>query len=372
MPIYKRGESWYVDVRIQGHRYRKRIGKSKHLAGLALNDLELKAERGQLGFLDRKEITVEVFLQEFRTYSKANHRPATVSRYKAVCDNVLQFIQKQTQVNRLSQITPDTIEKYKIHRRSAPVAGNGWDPVRVNKKSVRQGAKGYTVNFEITTLRTMFNLAIKWGYLDKNPASAVKLLKTDDSKQRRFLTEEECCALLAHSSPEDRPIFFVLLNTGMRRAEIAHLEWSDINFKNQTLKIQRKPFWLPKTGEREIPLNDQVLLVLNRLSRRGNFVFTDRKGNRMDPDILRTRLVRTAQRAGITNLTELHALRHTFASHLLMNGVDIPSVQKLMGHQSVETTMIYTHQTTDHLRSAVSKLQFQAGKLDGKVVRIGG
>jgi len=71
-------------------------------------------------------------------------------------------------------------------------------------------------------------------------------------------------------------------------------------------------------------------------------------------------------------LTELHALRHTFASHLLMNGVDIPSVQKLMGHRSVETTMIYTHQTTDHLRSAVAKLQFQAEKLDGKVVRIGG
>ena len=371
MPIYKRGDFWYVDLRIQGRRYRKRIGKSKNLTELALKDLELKAERNQLGFLERKEIPVSAFLEEFKAYSKTNHRPATTSRYKAVCDNVLQFIQKQTQVSRLSQIAPDTIEKYKIHRRSAPVARNGRDPVRVNKKSVRQGAKGYTVNFEITALRTMFNLAIKWGYLDKNPASAVKLLKTDDSKQRRFLTEEECRALLAHSSPEDRPIFFVLLNTGMRRAEVANLEWSDINLKNQTLKIQRKSFWLPKTGEREIPLNDQVLLVLNRLPRRGNFVFTDRKGEKIDPDRLRVRLVSTALRAGIPNLTELHALRHTFASHLLMNGVDIPSVQKLMGHQSVETTMIYTHQTTDHLRSAVAKLQFQAGKSDGKVVRIG-
>jgi site-specific recombinase XerD len=65
----------------------------------------------------------------------------------------------------------------------------------VVQRAVGQGAKGYTVNFELTALRTLFNLAIKWGYLEKNPASAVKLLKTDDSKPRRFLTEEECGAL---------------------------------------------------------------------------------------------------------------------------------------------------------------------------------
>jgi site-specific recombinase XerD len=192
MPIYKRGGSWYVDVRIQGRRHRKRIGKSKYLADLALKDLELKAERGQMGFLERKEITVEAFLQEFRAYSKANHRSATVTRYQAVCDNFLRFIQKQTQVNRLSQIAADTIEKYKIWRKSVPVARNGWEPGRVKKEVVGEGAKNYTVNFELTALRTLFNLVMKWKYLENNAASEVKLLKTDDSKPRRFLTEEEC------------------------------------------------------------------------------------------------------------------------------------------------------------------------------------
>ncbi len=371
MPIYKRSGSWCVDVRIQGRRYRKRIGKSKHLADLALKDLELKAERGQLGFLERKEITVEAFLQEFRAYSKANHRLATVTRYKAVCDNFLRFIQKQTQVSRLSQVAADTIEKYKIWRKSVPVARNGWEPGRVKKEAVGAGAKNYTVNFELTALRTLFNLAIKWKYLERNAASEVKLLKTDDSKPRRFLTEEECGVLLEAASAEHREIFFALLNTGMRRAELVNLEWSDIDFRARMLKIQRKSFWLPKTGEREIPLNEDMVLLLNRLPRKSNFVFVDKKGQPVDADNLRQHLIRTARKAGIQNLTELHALRHTFASHLLMRGVDIPTVQKLMGHRDIETTMIYSHQTTDHLRSAVAKLQFQAEKSDGKVVRIG-
>ena len=108
----------------------------------------------------------------------------------------------------------------------------------------------------ITSLRgpegaEAISLNVPGSFLTACMYSAVKLLKTDDSKQRRFLTEEECRALLAHSSPEDRPIFFVLLNTGMRRAEVANLEWSDINIKNQTLKIQRKS--LPHRTARVAP-----------------------------------------------------------------------------------------------------------------------
>jgi len=368
--IYKRRGSWYVDTRLQGRRYRKRVGKSKHLAELALKDLELKAERNQLGFLERKEIPLSAFLDEFRTYSQANHRPATVARYKAVVQNFSQFVQERTKLHRLSQITVDTLEKYKIHRRSVPVARNGGDPGRVTGRAVGQGAKGYTINFELGALRTMFNLAVKWGYLEKNPISGIRFLKTDDSKSRRWLTEEECRALLEFSSDEDRPIFLTFLNTGMRRAELVNLEWKDIDFEKRTLRIQRKSFWLPKTGEREIPLNDDALLALHQLPRRGNFVFAKKSGGSLDADNLRVRLIRTAQRAGIPDLTELHALRHTFASQLLMSGVDIPTVQKLMGHNRVETTMIYTHQTPDHLRSAVAKLQLQPSGVADSTVRI--
>lgn len=114
----------------------------------------------------------------------------------------------------------------------------------------------------------------------------------------------------------------------------------------------------------------EYIIVAPSTKSRYDYLLGD-SGASGDEGNLRQHLVRTAKKAGIQNLTELHALRHTFASHLLMRGVDIPTVQKLMGHRDIETTMIYTHQTTDHLRGAVEKLQFQMGKSDGKVVRIG-
>ena len=357
---YERNGVHYVDLRIQGRRIRKKAGKSKKLAELLLKDLEIKAERGQLGFLDRKEISLKDFFDQFKEYSKANHRPATQARYKSVVDNFILFIQKETAINKISQISVDAIEKYKIYRRSVPVARNGANVENVRKEAVGHGVKGYTLNFEITALRTIFNLAIQWKYLDKNPASGVKLIKTDDSKKRRFLTGEECKKLLENASKEDYPIFATFLNTGMRRAELVNLEWTDIDLEQGTIKIQRKSFWLPKTGEREIPTNWDIFDILRRLPKRGNFVFTDEKGKQLNPDEIRRNLVETAKKAGIKDLTEVHALRHTFASQLLMKGVDLPSVQKLMGHSSIETTMIYTHQTTDHLKQAVSKLKFES------------
>lgn len=69
-------------------------------------------------------------------------------------------------------------------------------------------------------------------------------------------------------------------------------------------------------------------------------------------------LIKIAETAGIENLTKLHSLRHTFASHLVMKGIALPTVQKLMGHSDIKTTMIYAHLAPDHLADAVDKLDF--------------
>ena len=224
------------------------------------------------------------------------------------------------------------------------------------KVTLKKGAKSYTVNFELTTIKTMFILAVKWKYLEVSPAEGVKQLKAEDSKPRRFLTDAECDRLLRACELEYRPIFFTLIHTGMRKAEILNLEWSDLDFKRRIIKIRRKAFWIPKTGEREIPMSDAVADVLDGLPRQSHFVFPNEDGEAMNGNFLRLQLIRIAKNASIYDLTEVHALRHTFASQLLMRGVDLPTVQKLMGHSKIETTLIYSHQTTDHLREAVEKL----------------
>ena len=257
----------------------------------------------------------------------------------------------------MGDVTHETLEKYKAWRKTVPVAKNGAKPERVKKPgAVRKGAKSYTVNFELTTLKTMFILAVKWKYLEASPAEGVKQLKAEDSKPRRFLTDAECDRLLRACEPEYRSIFFTLIHTGMRKAELLNLEWNDLDFKRRIIKIRRKSFWIPKAGEREIPMSDAVADVLEGLPRQSHFVFPDKDGEAMNGNFLRLQLIRIAKNAAIYDLTEVHALRHTFASQLLMRGVDLPTVQKLMGHSNIETTLIYSHQTTDHLREAVEKL----------------
>jgi integrase len=355
--IRKRGEYWYVDFYVGTKRYRKRISKSKQLAELALKDLEVKAERNQLGFLERKQISLEDFVKQFLTHSATNNRSSTTNRYRSAIDNFMKFIKAETKVVSLGDITQETLERYKSWRKSVPVAKNGAKPERVKKPgAVRKGAKSYTVNFELTTIKTMFILAVKWKYLEASPAEGVKQLKAEDSKPRRFLTDSEIERLLKACDPEYYPVFFTLVNTGMRKGEILNLEWSDLDFKRRIIKIRRKAFWIPKTGEREIPMSDAVAAVLENVPKQSHFVFPDEEGEAMNGNYLRLQLIRIAKNAAIYDLSEVHALRHTFASQLLMRGVDLPTVQKLMGHSNIETTLIYSHQTTDHLRDAVEKL----------------
>ncbi len=201
------------------------------------------------------------------------------------------------------------------------------------------------------------------GLPEGESAKAVVKLKVNDSKKPRFLTKEECRRLLENSPTALRNILYVFLNTGMRKAELENLEWSDVDFKRRKIKIQRKDFWTPKTGEREIPINQGTYDLLAKLMKENDtglesdFVFPHRDGSRIK-DKLREQLIKIAPKAKIEGLTKLHSLRHTYASHLVMNGVDLPTVQKLMGHSDIQTTMIYSHLAPDHLADAVEKLEF--------------
>jgi site-specific recombinase XerD len=95
----------------------------------------------------------------------------------------------------------------------------------------------------------------------------------------------------------------------------------------------------------------------NDSSLQSRFVFPHKDGGQTKAK-LRLQLIKIAERAGVENLTEPHSLRHTFASHLVMKGIDLPTVQKLMGHSDIKTTMIYTHLAPDRLADAVDRLEF--------------
>ena len=365
--IYQRGKIWYVDYYVNGRRVRSRVGTSKKLAELALKDAEVNIAKEQLGF-SRAKVPLEEFLHRFLEYSKATHRKNTTDRYRAVVDHFRAFLPSMPQVKHVSDVTTEVIDRYKVSRRLE----NGNRGQDADARPARQ-AKARPVTFELDTLRLILNVAIKWGYIDKNPTKEVTKLKEDESKTPRYLSIEECKRFLDACPPKLYPIYYTFLHTGMRKGELENLTWADVDLKRRQIRIEAKAHWKPKTGERHIPISDSLLTLLKKLrkeweagEKRGGGKGTHPESDLVFPlkptahshNYLRTELIKIAKKAELGDFTKLHTLRHTFASHLVMQGVDLTTVQKLLGHTDIEMTMIYAHLAPDHLSAAVNKLPF--------------
>lgn len=117
-------------------------------------------------------------------------------------------------------------------------------------------------------------------------------------------------------------------------------------------------------------MNDQLKSVLRQVPKKAVNVFVNAKGKSLNDNRVREWLIKFAIEAGVENLTEVHSLRHTFASMLIKNGVDVPTVQKLMGHSLIETTMIYPHQTNEQMHNAVDRVGILGNEDASKIVKL--
>ncbi|MFA6636430.1 MAG: tyrosine-type recombinase/integrase [Candidatus Omnitrophota bacterium] len=341
--LRKKGNTYFIDYRINGKRKRKSVGRSKKIADLAHKDLEVKLAKGELGFT-RQDGTYEKLVESYASYAKTNLAPGTQKRYGAITDNFQRFLDSDyPHLDKISQFTPRIFEKFKAFRKE-------------------EEAHNKTINNELTVLRTMFKLAVQWGYAQTNPTDGVSKLKIANKIAPRFLREEECRLLLDNSGEWLRPIFFTFLSTGIRKAELENLEWSDIDFHRRRVKIRVKTDWSPKTNEREIPINEGLYDVLKeqkqkRFYKDSNYVFPGEDGKQIFRNRLLRRLKTLAKQLNLGDVN-IHMLRHTFASQLVMKGVDLATVSQLLGHSDIETTMIYSHLAEDHVDRAVDKLNF--------------
>jgi len=167
------------------------------------------------------------------------------------------------------------------------------------------------------------------------------------------LTEEEEDRLLEASSEHLRTILVVALNTGMRRGEILNLKWNQIDLQAREIRVEKT-----KSGKpRIVDINSFLLDVLTKLKNEhkdGQYVFLNPKTGKPYKK-LQTSFKGACRRAGIKGL-RFHDLRHTFASRLIMRGVDLIRVKELLGHSSVKMTERYTHSNQEGRKKAVELL----------------
>ncbi len=376
MSLFKKDGYWWIDYYDEhGSRRRKKVSRAKKVAQDTLEEVKTLVRQRKLGIAEKPSLRPislrDFFFEECTRYFETNLSQATAKRYMSVLKHFAYFVSKFPKVKLLSQVQPDHVEKYKTYRKTVPFPkGLSYfdkpeeelaKALTETKENGGEVAKDNTLNFELGTLRSVFNLAIRWKYLAESPVKGVKFRTVADAKKPRFLSKEEVTRLLDNCCGEIQLALRTLLLTGMRSGELMNLEWRDIDFTKKVIRIRNKDFWQPKRRhERDIPIHRELLPLLREHrkanKKRSNFVFCNGHGRQYSENALRRKLVKVTKQCSLDDVTRIHSLRHTFGSQLVLSGVDLPTVRDLMGHRDIQTTMIYVHRTPDHLTSSINKL----------------
>ena len=233
-------------------------------------------------------------------------------------------------------ITPQDLERHLAQA----AEGGGWQPATVNRYRA--------------LISLVYRLGIQNGKVKENPARLVKHRRENNARVRWLSPEEEVRlrAYLEATGPQFIPELDLALHTGMRLGEMFSLTWEGVNLGRKVLTIPRS-----KNGEtRHVPLNSAAISALEALRTRGdgtgnvirNLNGEPLAGSRywFEPALKKAKIYRFSW----------HCLRHTFASRLVMAGVDIRTVQELMGHKSISMTVRYSHLAPKHTLAAVELL----------------
>lgn len=215
------------------------------------------------------------------------------------------------------------------------------------------------VNKVINILKHMFSKAVEWEMVEEDVLRRVRKVRMlRENKRLRYLTFEECSTLIEACDKHLKPIVITALNTGMRRGEILGLKRSNLDLTNGFILLDKT-----KNGERrEIPINATVKAIFQAAPRRldSQYVFHHPGDGTPYTDIKHS-FTKACNAAKLTDL-HFHDLRHTFASHLVMSGVDLATVKELLGHKDIKMTLRYAHLAPSHKMKAVDILNdaFQA------------
>jgi site-specific recombinase XerD len=249
----------------------------------------------------------------------------------------------------------------------------GLEPPAVTPRTLRRYAAllsdrrnvAATVARKLAALRAFYRVLREHGHVAQNPADLMPAPKRPASLPK-VLRPDEVAALLDRiptSTPlevRDRAIFELAYACGLRAEELVDLDVASVHFDAEELRVEGKG-----SKTRVVPAGEAALKALGRYLERARpallaepgeeALFLSKSGRRLSTSDVRRRLRVWARQAAVHGGVSPHALRHSFATHLLDGGADLRAIQELLGHASISTTQIYTRVESARLRAAYAK-----------------
>jgi len=278
------------------------------------------------------------YIEKFKDYLvvEKNYSPHTVKNYLA-------------DLKEFSKALPGEIDYLAVRKFLGFLRGRS-----LSKRSIAR---------KLSSLRTFFRFLQKDGYIKQNPVIAMSTPKTD-KKLPAFLDEKSVLKLIeapdekSFLGARDRAILETLYGAGIRVSELVGIDMAHVDAIGTVVKVLGKG-----RKERIAPVGDKAISAIRKYMEYRNekaekeqkALFLNKFGRRLTNENVRRIVDKHIRKLGKSGHVSPHTLRHSFATHLLNRGADLRSVQELLGHKNLSTTQIYTHVTTERLKSVYDK-----------------
>ncbi|MBN2801627.1 MAG: tyrosine recombinase XerC [Deltaproteobacteria bacterium] len=287
--------------------------------------------------------SVDTFIDKFTQYLAYEKRvsPRTVTTYSSALSEFFNFAEKKNNIT--------------------SVYGVDQMALRAYLADIFDSNSAATVSKKLSALRSFFDFLKRKGIIESSP---VALIKTPRVKKKLpvFVSEEEALKIAENSWPKtakgarDRAIIEMLYGSGLRVSELYSLNTDSINMENLTLLITGKG-----NKQRLVPVGSKAVeavkdylklrntLPLHKKLPKDDALFINRNGSRLSVRTIERIVSSRGLETGTRENIYPHALRHSFATHLLNDGADLRVIQELLGHSSLSTTQKYTHVSVEAL-----------------------
>ena len=293
--------------------------------------------------MTHKEVwMIERFIQYIQV--ERRYSPQTFKAYRCDLEQFSLFLKNKYEIENLLLVDSEIVRSYIV-------------------ALTEEKVKNRSINRKISTLRSFYNYCLREKKIAATPLLGIKSMK-QPKELAKFVPENDIKKMFFEQNDNfvvrrDEIVFEILYQTGIRQAELRLLLDEDVDKSARVIKVHGK-----RNKDRIIPIGEDLLKMIDNyisirnvsFPNRGNsFLVVNNKGEEATAQFVYSLIHNILKEVTTLEQKSPHVIRHTFATHMLNRGADIRAIQKLLGHSSLNSTQIYTHNTIDKLKDVYKK-----------------